>query len=148
MLRALCLADARTIDGFDWSPGIDLHKRSNFLDGFVRSRLDSTHPGGFGISMPASADIATNKPCNTTDSQGDQRSGMMNMNTTRKHINGQDISRLSGEALLMLAIRGAKNASLKRRINSELETRGHCARSERTRGPFSYLNGHLTLMPN
>lgn len=72
----------------------------------------------------------------------------MNMNTTHQRKGVQDLSRLSGEALLMLAIRGAKNASLKRQINSELETRGCCARSEETRGPFSYLNGKLTLIPN
>ncbi len=73
---------------------------------------------------------------------------MTKMNTTHQHKDQQDMSRLSGEALLMLAIRGAKNASLKRRINSELDTRGHCARSEESRSPFSYLNGCLTLIPN
>jgi len=72
----------------------------------------------------------------------------MNLNITHQHKGEQDMSRLSGEALLMLAIRGAKNASLKRRINSELDTRGHCARSEKTQSPFSYLNGHLTLIHN
>jgi|GEM_PF-3555836 len=72
----------------------------------------------------------------------------MNLSTTHQHKGERDMSRLSGEALLMLAIRGAKNASLKRRINSELDTRGHCARSIKQRSPFSYLNGHLTLIHN
>ena len=72
----------------------------------------------------------------------------MNLNTKLQRENEQDMSRLSGEALLMLAIRGAKNASLKRRINSELANRGHCARSEEIPGPISYLNGRLRLMHN
>jgi len=62
---------------------------------------------------------------------------MMITTNPNHQIPESDLTHMSGESLLMLAIRKCKNQSISRRINNELESRSRDARCEQ--GQRMYL---------